>query len=188
MWDLGSDLLWAAVPLAGSGLFDLSKQDGLVPLDVVPRDVQQPLDLLVAVGQLEGAELIHHCFDFLLICRKQTHTAQVAEYGVKWHCCEIWRHNGQNKNSNPAVSCNMWMMEREREKRSGSPAAGPAGLQTSAVGSVEERHVYDCRLLLFPFKHVTIFWPVSLLQDLVIYLWKRLRSVLSIFLCKSQGL
>lgn len=82
MCDLGSDLLWAALFLVGSSLSDLSKQDALVPLDVLPRDVQQPVDLVVAVRQLEGPELIHHCFDFLCICRKQSHTAQVAEYGV----------------------------------------------------------------------------------------------------------
>lgn len=171
MCDLGSDLLWAALFLLESSLSDLLKQDALVPLDVVPRDVQQPLDLVVAVRQLEGPELIHHCFDCLCICRKQSHTAQVAEYGVI-RCCGNQRDTtGQNENS-----------------YSGSPTAGPPGLQTSAVGSVEERHVYDCGLLLFPLKHVTIFRPVSLLQDLVIDLWERLLSVLSIFLCKSQGL
>lgn len=82
MCDLGSDLLWAALFLVGSSLSDLLKQDALVPLDVVPRDVQQPLDLVVAVRQFEGPELIHHRFDFLCICRKQSHTAQFAEYGV----------------------------------------------------------------------------------------------------------
>lgn len=172
MCELGSDLLWAALFLVGSSLSDLLKQDALVSLDVGPRDVQQPLDLVLAVRQLEGPELSHHCFDFLCICRKQSHTGQFAEYGFIWCCCGNQRDTtSQNENS-----------------YSGSPAAGPPGLQTFAVGSVEERHVYDCGLLLFPLKHVTIFRPVSLLQDLVIDLWERLLSVLSIFLCKTQGL
>lgn len=67
MSDLGSELLGAAMALAQSSLSDLYMQDGLVPLDVLPRDVQQPLDLVVSVGQLEGAELFHHFFDFLSI-------------------------------------------------------------------------------------------------------------------------
>lgn len=62
------------------------------------------------------------------------------------------------------------------------------GKQTFAVGSVEERHVNDGWLLLLPLKHVTIFGPVFLLHDLVIYLWKRLPFVQCILLCKSQGL
>lgn len=60
--------------------------------------------------------------------------------------------------------------------------------QTSAVVSIEEWHVNDCRFLLFPFKHVATLWPVSLLQNFVINLWERLLHCSGIVSGKSQGL
>lgn len=62
------------------------------------------------------------------------------------------------------------------------------GWQTFAVLSVEERHVNDSGLLLFPLKHVAVLRPVSVLQDLFVYCRERLPHCGSIVSGKSQGL
>lgn len=60
--------------------------------------------------------------------------------------------------------------------------------QTFAVPSVEERHVDDCGLLLFPLQHIAVLRPVSVLQDRVIYLGERLFHLGRIVSGKSQSL
>lgn len=60
--------------------------------------------------------------------------------------------------------------------------------QTFAVPSVEERHVDDCGLLLFPLQHIAVLRPVTVLQDRVIYLGERLFHLGRIVSGKSQSL
>ena len=60
--------------------------------------------------------------------------------------------------------------------------------QTLAVPSIEERHVGDCWLLLFSLEHVEVLWPLSLLQDLIVYLGERLLYLRSIVSGQSQSL
>lgn len=60
--------------------------------------------------------------------------------------------------------------------------------QTFAVPSVEEWHVDDCGLLLFPLQHIAVLRPVSVLQDRVIYLGERLFHLGRIVSGKSQSL
>lgn len=60
--------------------------------------------------------------------------------------------------------------------------------QTFAVSSVKEWHVNDRGLVLLPLKHVAVLWPISLLQDSVVYLWERLLHLSCIVSGKGQSL
>lgn len=60
--------------------------------------------------------------------------------------------------------------------------------QTFAVPPVEERQVNDGGLLPLSLKHVAVLWPLSLLQDLLIYIWERLLNLSRIVSGNSQGL
>ena len=59
---------------------------------------------------------------------------------------------------------------------------------TFAVLLVEEGHVKDGGLVLHSFQHIAVLWPVSLLQDRIIYLWEAFIHLGCIVSGQGQGL